>query len=70
MKLKRIIFCIIVFLCIMFTSNKSTAMSHYQTVGTTTGLVTASGLNVRQGPGTNYKVATVVYKNEYVRIFA
>jgi len=54
----------------MFTSNKSTAMSHYQTVGTTTGLVTASGLNVRQGPGTNYKVATVVYKNEYVRIFA
>lgn len=45
-------------------------MSHYQTVGTTTGLVTASALNVRQGPGTNYKIVTMIYKNEYVRIFA
>ena len=60
MKLKKII----------FVSNKSTAMSHYQTVGTTTGLVTASVLNVRQGPGTNYSIATVVYRNEYVRVFA
>lgn len=45
-------------------------MSHYRTVGTTTGLVTASALNVRQGPGTNYSKVTVVYKNEYVRVFA
>ena len=70
MKLKKIILCIIIFLGIIFISNKTTAMSHYQTVGTTTGLVTASALNVRQGPGTNYKIATMVYKNEYVRIFA
>lgn len=70
MKFKKIILFIIIFLGIMFTSNKSTAMSHYQTVGTTTGLVTASILNVRQGPGTNYSIATVVYKNEYVRVFA
>ena len=39
-------------------------------VGTTTGLVTASALNVRQGPETNYKIVTMVYKNEYIRIFA
>ena len=45
-------------------------MSHYQTVGTTTGLVTASALNVRQGPGTNYKAVTMIYKNEYIRVFA
>lgn len=70
MKLKKIILFIIIFLGIMFTANKSTAMSHYQTVGTTTGLVTASVLNVRQGPGTNYSIATVVYRNEYVRVFA
>lgn len=70
MKLKKIILCILIFLGITFISNKTTAMSHYQTVGTTTGLVTASALNVRQGPGTNYKIATMVYKNEYVRVFA
>lgn len=69
MKLKKIMLFIIILLIICI-SNKSTAMSHYQTVGTTTGLVTASALNVRQGPGTNYSVSTVVYKNEYVRVFA
>ena len=39
-------------------------------MGTTTGLVTASALNVRQGPGTNYKAVTMIYKNEYIRVFA
>lgn len=70
MRLKKVILFIIIFLCIIFISNESTAMSHYQTVGTTTGLVTASALNVRQGPGTGYKAVTMIYKNEYVRIFA
>lgn len=70
MKFKKIIFLIIIFFTLIFISNKSIAMSHYQTVGTTTGLVTASALNVRQGPGTSYKSVTLVYKNEYVRIFA
>lgn len=46
------------------------AMTHYQTVDTPTGIVTASALNVRQGPGTNYDVVKLVYKNEYIRIFA
>ena len=45
-------------------------MTHYQTVGTSTGLVTATALNVRQGPGTKFNIVTVVYKNEYIRIFA
>lgn len=45
-------------------------MTHYQTVGTSTGLVTASALNVRQGPGTNFNSVSLVYKNEYIRIFA
>ena len=70
MKSKKIIIFLVIIFSILFVSNKSIGMSHYQIVGTTTGLVTASALNVRQGPGTNYKVVTLVYKNEYVRIFA
>ncbi len=61
---------ILLFLGLIIGSNKSTAMLHYQTVGTPTGIVTASSLNVRQGPGTNFKSITLVNKNEYVRIFA
>ena len=70
MKIKKIIISLILFIMIISISTISTAMTHYQTVGTTTGLVTASALNVRQGPGTNYKIVTMVYKNEYIRVFA
>ena len=45
-------------------------MTHYQTVDFSTGLVTASALNVREGPSTSYKIVTQVYKNEYIRVFA
>lgn len=70
MKIKKILIMIILFICIMAISNSSNAMTHYQTVGTTTGIVTASSLNVRQGPGTNFGKVTLIYKNEYVRVFA
>ena len=71
MKIKKIITSIILLAILLFSIQiESIAMSHYQTVGTTTGLITASALNVRQGPGTNYKAVTLVYKNEYVRVFA
>ena len=71
MKIKKLIISLILLIMIIgMSSTISTAMTHYQTVGTTTGLVTATALNVRQGPGTSYKVSTVVYKNEYIRIFA
>ena len=68
--MKKFIISLILFIVIVSISGISTAMTHYQTVGTTTGLVTASALNVRQEPGTNYNKVTIVYKNEYVRIFA
>jgi len=68
-KLKYICIFAIILFSLLFTEN-SFAMQHYQTVGTTTGLVTATTLNVRQGPSTNYKTVTQVYKNEYIRIFA
>lgn len=70
MKIKKLIISLILLIMILCTSNISTAMTHYQTVGTTTGIVTASALNVRQGPSTNYKIVTMIYKNEYIRIFA
>ena len=70
MKTKKLIIALILFITIISISTVSKAMSHYQTVGTTTGLVTASALNVRQGPGTNYKAVTMIYKNAYIRVFA
>lgn len=66
----KILIGILLFFVLMLYSNTSTAMLHYQTVGTSTGIVTATSLNVRQGPGTNFNIASVVYKNEYIRIFA
>lgn len=51
MKLKtKLIMSFIIFLFTILTFTKSNAMLNYQTVGTPTGLVTASSLNVRQGP--------------------
>lgn len=70
MKKIKIFFIASIFLILISISSISTAMTHYQTVGTSTGLVTASALNVRQGPGTNFKSVTMIYKNEYIRIFA
>ena len=66
----KLLLTILLFLSLTFISNKSTAMLHYQIVATPTGIVTASTLNVRQGPGTNFKSITTISKNEYIRIFA
>lgn len=66
----KIILAITLFLGLMLCSNTSTAMLHYQTVGTPTGIITATSLNVRQGPGTNFKSITLINKNEYIRVFA
>ena len=52
----------------MFTT--SFGMQYYYNVDFSTGLVTASTLNVRSGPGIQYKVIATVNKNEYIRVFA
>lgn len=70
MKRIKIIICSIIFLIVIGIMDTSTAMLHYQTVGTSTGLVTATTLNVRKGPGTNFGIITTVNKNQYIRIFA
>ena len=48
----------------------SFGMQHYYRVDFSKGLVTATTLNVRSGPGTQYKIITTVKKNEYIRVFA
>lgn len=60
----------IVFLAIISTLTTSFGMQHYYKLDFSTGLVTASVLNVRSGPSTSYPVVAKVNKNEYIRVFA
>ncbi len=48
----------------------SFGMQHYYKLDFSTGLVTATNLNVRSGPGIQYGIVTTVKKNEYIRVFA
>lgn len=61
---------IIVFTLVLCGVTTSFAMQHYYKLDFSTGLVTATTLNVRSGPGTHFKIVTTVQKNEYIRIFA
>lgn len=61
---------IITFILVICGVSTSFGMQHYYKVDFSTGLVTATTLNVRSGPGTQYKVVTTVNKNEYIRVFA
>ena len=61
---------LILFVMIVCISTNSFGMQHYYNVDFTTGLVTATELNVRSGPGTQYGIVTTVKKNEYIRVFA
>ena len=70
-KMKIIMFSLLLGILLSFNIlSSSLAMQHYQTVDFSTGLVTATALNVREGPSTSYKTITQVYKNEYIRVFA
>lgn len=61
---------LIAFTLTVFTFSTSLGMQHYYNTGFSTGLVTATTLNVRSGPGTQYKLVATVKKNEYIRVFA
>jgi len=71
-KLLKIILILIIIIWIIsiFLSHKSSAMQYYYDVDFTTGIVTATTLNVRSGPDTSYDVIATVRKNEYIRVFA
>ena len=61
---------VIIFTIILCKYTTSFGMQHYYKVDFSTGLVTATTLNVRSGPGTKYNVIATVKKNEYIRVFA
>lgn len=68
--MKKLIVSILIVCTIVLSSNILFAMKTYEKVDFVTGLVTASALNVRTGPSTNYRVIGTVYRNEYIRVFA
>ncbi len=68
--MKKILLSTLIIMTLLFSSNILLAMKPYEEVDFVTGLVTASALNVRTGPGTGYRVIGTVYKNEYIRVFA
>ncbi|MBR3162781.1 MAG: SH3 domain-containing protein [Clostridia bacterium] len=69
----RKIILVTIVLTIFFIASAVTfsfGMQSYYKVDFSTGLVTATTLNVRSGPGTQYKVVASVSKNQYIRVFA
>ena len=58
------------FIAVIGITSTSLGMQNYYNVDFSTGLVTATTLNVRSGPGTKYSVVATVKKNEYIRVFA
>lgn len=61
---------VVIFALIICGFTTSFSMQHYYTVNFSTGLVTATNLNVRSGPGIQYSIVTTVPKNQYIRVFA
>lgn len=60
----------ILVILIILIGTKSFGMQNYYKLDFSTGLVTATTLNVRSGPGTGYPVVATVNKNQYIRVFA
>ena len=70
-KRKIMISCMLLIMAFIFSiASTSFGMQHYYKLDFSTGLVTASKLNVRSGPSTKYNIVTTVNKNEYIRVFA
>lgn len=69
---KKLLFIILILTIVFVTSaiTISLGMQSYYKVDFATGLVTATTLNVRSGPGTQFKIVATVNKNQYIRVFA
>lgn len=68
--MKKFLLCLLIVIVMLGTCTMIYGMTYYEELDFVTGIVTASTLNVRSGPGTNFKSVGLVYKNEYVRVFA
>lgn len=69
-KLVTLLLLIAVITILSFFNTSTYGMQHYYKLDFSTGLVTASKLNVRSGPSTKNSIVTTVNKNEYIRVFA
>ena len=70
-KILKIIAVLLLFLIFsILVVSRVFAMQHYYNLDFTTGMVTATALNVRSGPSTDYEIIATVRKNEYIRVFA
>ena len=65
-----IITIILIFIATLFHLSTVFGMQNYYHVGFSTGLVTATTLNVRSGPGIQYGIVAIAPKNTYIRVFA
>ena len=61
---------IILFIVLICQMTVSFGMQSYYELDFVTGLVTGNKVNIRSGPGINYKIIATVNKNEYIRVFA
>ena len=61
---------LIIFAIFVIRKTKSFGIQNYYKLDFVTGLVTATNLNIRSGPGLEYKVISTAKKNEYIRVFA
>lgn len=68
--MKKFILSLLIIAVFFCTCGVIYGMTYYEKVDFSTGIVTATALNVRSGPGTNFKSIGLVYKNQYIRVFA
>ena len=61
---------VIIFISTVGIFSTVLGMQHYYKLDFSTGMVTATELNVRSGPGIQYNIVATVKRNEYIRVFA
>ena len=67
---KWVLILLVCMIAIILCVTTTYGMQSYYKVDFSTALVTATTLNVRSGPGTQYKIIATVTKNQYIRVFA
>ncbi len=68
--MKKFILSLFIVLFLIGTYETVFGMTYYENTDFVTGIVTATALNVRCGPGKTFKSIGMIYKNQYVRVFA
>ena len=61
---------VIIFISTVGIFSTVLGMQHYYKLDFSTGMIIATELNVRSGPGIQYNIVATVKRNEYIRVFA